>query len=87
MGAAGRTALGAQAKELPRLENVRKGPFATTEKLTPYEDVTGFTNFYEFGTEQVRAGQARRQPAPAAVDGACGRRGGAAGPSTPSRTS
>ena len=25
-------------------------PFSTTEKLTPYEYVTGYNNFYEFGT-------------------------------------
>ena len=28
----------------------RKSPFSTGEKLTPYEDVTTYNNFYEFGT-------------------------------------
>ena len=27
-------------------------PFSTTEKLTPYEYVTGYNNFYEFGTDK-----------------------------------
>jgi sulfoxide reductase catalytic subunit YedY len=27
-----------------------KGPFSTTEKLTPYKDVTTYNNYYEFGT-------------------------------------
>jgi sulfoxide reductase catalytic subunit YedY len=30
--------------------NAVKGPFSTTEKLTPYQDVTSYNNFYEFGT-------------------------------------
>src|SRR5215218_4781760 len=33
----------------PKLPNVTKGPFATDEALTPYEDVTTYNNFYEFG--------------------------------------
>ncbi|MDX1252520.1 MAG: protein-methionine-sulfoxide reductase catalytic subunit MsrP [Gammaproteobacteria bacterium] len=36
----------------PKLPGVRKGPFATAEELTPYKDVTGYNNFYEFGTEK-----------------------------------
>jgi sulfoxide reductase catalytic subunit YedY len=35
-----------------KLHNVRKGPFATDEKLTPFADVTGYNNFYEFGTDK-----------------------------------
>ncbi len=34
------------------LEPVRDGPFSTGEELTPYEDVTGYNNFYEFGTDK-----------------------------------
>lgn len=30
--------------------NVAKSAFSTTERLTPYEDVTTYNNFYEFGT-------------------------------------
>ncbi|HPU51618.1 MAG TPA: protein-methionine-sulfoxide reductase catalytic subunit MsrP [Burkholderiaceae bacterium] len=30
----------------------RPSPLSTTEKATPYKDVTGYNNFYEFGTEK-----------------------------------
>lgn len=29
-----------------------EGPFGTTEKVTPYNDVTHYNNFYEFGTDK-----------------------------------
>jgi methionine sulfoxide reductase catalytic subunit len=29
-----------------------KGPFSTAEKITPYNDVTHYNNFYEFGTDK-----------------------------------
>jgi methionine sulfoxide reductase catalytic subunit len=29
-----------------------KGPFGTTEKITPFNDVTHYNNFYEFGTDK-----------------------------------
>jgi sulfoxide reductase catalytic subunit YedY len=32
--------------------NAVKSPFSTTEKPTPFEDVTTYNNFYEFGTEK-----------------------------------
>jgi len=35
-----------------KLQNVRKGPFGTDEKMTPYGDVTTYNNFYEFGSEK-----------------------------------
>ena len=30
--------------------NAVKSPFSTTEAPTPYQDVTTYNNFYEFGT-------------------------------------
>ena len=30
--------------------NAAKSPFSTTEKPTPYQDVSTYNNFYEFGT-------------------------------------
>jgi sulfoxide reductase catalytic subunit YedY len=36
----------------PKLPGVKKGPFGTDEKLTPFEDVTTYNNFYELGTEK-----------------------------------
>ena len=35
-----------------KLSGVAKGPFGTDEKQTPYEDVTHYNNFYEFGTDK-----------------------------------
>src|SRR2546427_2450662 len=33
-----------------KLSTVAKSPFSTNEKQTPYDDVTHYNNFYEFGT-------------------------------------
>jgi sulfoxide reductase catalytic subunit YedY len=33
-----------------KLNGVIKGPYSTDEKQTPYDDVTHYNNFYEFGT-------------------------------------
>ena len=35
-----------------KLEGAHKSPFSTDEALTPYEDVTHYNNFYEFGTDK-----------------------------------
>ena len=43
-------ARGSQDDPLP---NVRRGVFTTDEKWTPYEDVTTYNNFYEFGTDKA----------------------------------
>src|SRR5580658_7054335 len=42
-------ALGSAAMANSKL-NAVKSPFSTTEKPTPYEGVTSYNNFYEFGT-------------------------------------
>ena len=59
----------------PRLEGVRKGPFGTTETPTPYDDVTTYNNFYEFGTGKCRparlAGSLKTRPWTVKVDGEC----------------
>jgi sulfoxide reductase catalytic subunit YedY len=34
-----------------------KSPFSTTEKQTPYNDVTHYNNFYEFGTDKTDPGK------------------------------
>src|SRR5262245_2766525 len=36
----------------PSAEGKASGPYDTTEKLTPYLDITSYNNFYEFGTEK-----------------------------------
>ena len=35
-----------------KLEGIRKSPLSTDETLTPYNDVTQYNNFYEFGTDK-----------------------------------
>jgi sulfoxide reductase catalytic subunit YedY len=37
---------------LTKLNVASKSPFSTTEKETPFEDVTHYNNFYEFGTDK-----------------------------------
>jgi sulfoxide reductase catalytic subunit YedY len=63
----------------PQINGIRKGPFGTTEKLTPYEDVTTYNNFYEFGTDKASparyAGSLRPHPWTVRVDGEVGKPG------------
>jgi sulfoxide reductase catalytic subunit YedY len=74
--AAGVVNLGAQpAGRPPKLDHTVKGPFGTTEAMTPYGDVTTYNNFYEFGTDKSspsqRAGSLRTRPWTVKVDGEC----------------
>ena len=50
------TGIGARVVEAQgsraKLPGVRKSPLSTTEKPNPYDDVTGYNNFYEFGTDK-----------------------------------
>ena len=43
----------ARAQDRPKLPNVGKSQFSTTERLNDYDDVTGYNNFYEFGTDKA----------------------------------
>ncbi len=43
-------ALTAQANA--KIDGIQKSPFSTTEKETPYKDVTNYNNFYEFSTDK-----------------------------------
>jgi sulfoxide reductase catalytic subunit YedY len=53
---------------------VRRGPFGTDETLTPRQFVTGYNNFYEFGTDKAdpaaNAYSLRPRPWQVQVDGA-----------------
>jgi sulfoxide reductase catalytic subunit YedY len=49
-GLPGLTPAPAQAADAGKLSDLKKSPFSTDEKLTPYKDVTTYNNFYEFGT-------------------------------------
>jgi sulfoxide reductase catalytic subunit YedY len=50
----------------PLLPDVKKGPFGSDEVQTPYKDVTGYNNYYEFGTDKAdpaaNAGKFRTRP-------------------------
>jgi sulfoxide reductase catalytic subunit YedY len=75
------TAAGLLATERPaqaawprvKIPNVRKSNFVTTEKQTPYDDVTTYNNFYEFGTDKgdpaVNAHTLKTTPWKVKVDG------------------
>jgi sulfoxide reductase catalytic subunit YedY len=36
-----------------KIEGLQKSPFSTTEKITPYQDVTHYNNYYEFSTDKT----------------------------------
>jgi sulfoxide reductase catalytic subunit YedY len=77
VGGAGAGA-GALAPQMPpRLDGVRQGSYGTSEKQTPYEDVTTYNNFYEFGTDKSdpsrNAGSLRTKPWTVKVDGEVGK--------------
>ncbi len=63
---AGSGALAAEEGLPPLLPGVKKGPFGTDEVQTPYKDVTGYNNYYEFGTDKgdpaANAGSFRTRP-------------------------
>src|ERR1700736_722189 len=56
-----------------KLEVASKSPFSTSEKETPYNDVTHYNNFYEFGTDKTdpakNAQKFRTSPWTVSVDG------------------
>jgi len=64
--ALGWPAAAAGGAEPPLLPGVKKGAFGTDEKQTPYADVTGYNNYYEFGTDKAdpaaNAGAFRTRP-------------------------
>jgi sulfoxide reductase catalytic subunit YedY len=57
----------------PKLAGVRPGPFGTSETKTPYDAITTYNNFYEFGTEKDeparRAGSLKTRPWAVRIDG------------------
>jgi sulfoxide reductase catalytic subunit YedY len=82
MGMATGTALGlglelarpaAQARALEKIEAVQKSPLSTTEKITPFNDVSHYNNYYEFSTEKEEPAELaknfRTRPWTVAVDG------------------
>jgi sulfoxide reductase catalytic subunit YedY len=66
-------AASAQTAARQKLPNLKRGPFGTTEELTPYDDVTTYNNFYEFGVDKDSpsqyAGSLKVTPWSVAVEG------------------
>ena len=62
-----------------KLKNLTKSPFSATEELTPFEDVTHYNNFYEFGTNKEdpaeNSGKFKPQPWSVQVGGECNKPG------------
>src|SRR4030088_2506092 len=56
-----------------KIDALQKSPFSTTEKQTPYKDVTNYNNFYEFSTDKYEpAGLAKNlktRPWTVTIDG------------------
>ena len=56
-----------------KLDNLVKSPFSTTEKETPYKDVTNYNNYYEFSTDKFEPAKAaqnfRTRPWSVSVEG------------------
>jgi len=50
--AAGALAVAPQARAVTKLNGVTKGPYSTDEKPTPFDAITHYNNFYEFGTDK-----------------------------------
>ncbi len=40
------------ARANTKIDGLQKSPFSTTEKETPYKDITTYNNFYEFSTDK-----------------------------------
>jgi methionine sulfoxide reductase catalytic subunit len=56
-----------------KIDGIQKSPFSTTEKVTPYKDVTNYNNYYEFSTDKYEpAGLAKNfktRPWKVTIDG------------------
>jgi len=56
-----------------KIANVKKSKYSTTAKLTPYEDVTTYNNFYEFGLSKsapaIQAKNFKTKPWTVTIDG------------------
>jgi sulfoxide reductase catalytic subunit YedY len=62
-----------EAQAAAKMGPLVKSPFSTDEERTPYEDVTAYNNFYEFGTGKEdparNAGSLKTRPWTVLVDG------------------
>lgn len=62
-----------QARAGEKISGVGPGPFSTPEEPTPYKDVTGYNNYYEFGTDKedpaANAGSFKTRPWTVRIEG------------------
>jgi sulfoxide reductase catalytic subunit YedY len=69
----------AQAKAAPLPGDIPKSALSTDEVQTPFDSVTRYNNFYEFGTDKEDparyAGQLKVRPWALTIDGLCGKPG------------
>jgi methionine sulfoxide reductase catalytic subunit len=54
---AGAAMLAGSALAGAKIGGIAKSPFSTSEKPTPYNDVTHYNNYYEFGTSKEQPGE------------------------------
>ncbi len=63
----------------PKLKNVNKSKYSTKEKANPWQDVTTYNNFYEFGTGKddpaARAHTLKPEPWKVKISGHCSKPG------------
>ena len=75
LGATGPAAAGTGEK----LSNIKKSTLSTSEEQTPFEDVTHYNNFYEFGTNKedpaANSGKFKPRPWSVQVGGECNKPG------------
>ena len=69
----------AEAARGAKIPNVKKGPFGTDETQTPYDAITTYNNFYEFGIDKDdpsrNAGSLKTRPWSITIDGAVAKGG------------
>jgi methionine sulfoxide reductase catalytic subunit len=72
-----RSAAAAEPQLPAPLSGYQKGPFGTDEELTPFKDVAGYNNYYEFGTDKAdpaaNAGSFKTRPWTVKFEGAIGK--------------
>lgn len=71
----GRLAMAKKEEKYTTLNNIKSSPLSTDEELTPFDDVTHYNNFYEFGTDKedpaLYSGKFKPRPWSIAIEGEC----------------
>ena len=86
LAACGNDAVGAASSSVPSnalpqtpIANITKKMVTTTEPINKFEEITGYNNYYEFGTRKTdparNAGQLKTSPWTVKIDGHCSKPG------------